>query len=152
MQYPDQAGTLSLVVSGGTGKVANQNVGLAGGYPGNSQLDLVVRGIDVPQLADTSAIPGDLNELGGDIEVLLRRDSGGQWWIYHERVSKGSGSALSAGGVSSREVILDAARTLIASKGLRRHGHLGPVLVVRATGQFDLLSLRKQARCAGLAA
>ena len=49
VQHPDQAGTMSLVVSG-TGKVANQNVGLAGGYPGNSQLDLVVRGIAVPQL------------------------------------------------------------------------------------------------------
>ncbi|MGC8917749.1 hydantoinase B/oxoprolinase family protein [Streptomyces sp. PG2] len=50
VQHPDQSGDMSLVVSG-TGKVANQNVGLAGGHPGNSQLDLVVRGIDVPQLA-----------------------------------------------------------------------------------------------------
>jgi N-methylhydantoinase B len=69
VQHPDQTGTMSLVVSG-TGKVANQNVGLAGGYPGNSQLDLVVRGIDVPQLAGATAIPADLDELGGDVEVL----------------------------------------------------------------------------------
>jgi N-methylhydantoinase B len=69
VQHPDQAGTMSLVVSG-TGKVANQNVGLAGGYPGNSQLDLVVRGIDVPQLAGATAIPADLDELGGAVEVL----------------------------------------------------------------------------------
>ncbi|SFN54223.1 hydantoinase B/oxoprolinase family protein [Actinomadura madurae] len=69
VQHPDQKGTMHLVVSG-TGKVANQNVGLAGGYPGNSQLDLVVRGIDVPQLAGASAIPADLDELGGESEVL----------------------------------------------------------------------------------
>jgi N-methylhydantoinase B len=69
VQHPDQRGTMSLVVSG-TGKVANQNVGLAGGYPGNSQLDLVVRGIDVPQLAGAASLPADLGELGGEIEVL----------------------------------------------------------------------------------
>lgn len=69
VQHPDQTGTMSLVVSG-TGKAANQNVGLAGGHPGNSQLDLVVRGIDVPRLAGATAIPAGLDELGGDIEVL----------------------------------------------------------------------------------
>lgn len=69
VQHPDQRDPMSLVVSG-TGKVANQNVGLAGGYPGNSQLDLVVRGVEVPQLAGASAIPGDLDELGGEVEVL----------------------------------------------------------------------------------
>jgi N-methylhydantoinase B len=69
VQHPDQSGSMSLVVSG-TGKVANQNVGLAGGYPGNSQLDLVVRGIDVPQLAGATATPADLDNLGGEIEVL----------------------------------------------------------------------------------
>lgn len=60
---------MSLVVSG-TGKAANQNVGLAGGYPGNSQLDLVVRGVNEPQLAQAVTIPADLDELGGTIEVL----------------------------------------------------------------------------------
>lgn len=69
VQHPDQSGTMSLVMSG-TGKAANQNVGLAGGYPGNSQLDLVMRGIDAPQLAGATAIPTDLDDLGGDIEVL----------------------------------------------------------------------------------
>jgi 2-polyprenyl-6-methoxyphenol hydroxylase-like FAD-dependent oxidoreductase len=69
VQHPDQRGTMSLVVSG-TGKVANQNVGLAGGHPGNSQLDLVVRGVHQPQLAQAVTIPGDLGELGGEIEVL----------------------------------------------------------------------------------
>jgi N-methylhydantoinase B len=69
VQHPDQSGTMSLVVSG-TGKVANQNVGLAGGYPGNSQLDLVVRGIGVPRLAGATRIPAALDELGGEIEVL----------------------------------------------------------------------------------
>ncbi|MGI5227921.1 hydantoinase B/oxoprolinase family protein [Actinoallomurus sp. CA-142502] len=69
VQHPDQTGTMSLVVSG-TGKAANQNVGLAGGHPGNSQLDLVVRGIDAPRLAGATAIPAGLDELGGAIEVL----------------------------------------------------------------------------------
>ncbi|GAA5115137.1 hydantoinase B/oxoprolinase family protein [Pseudonocardia adelaidensis] len=69
VQHPDQVGSMSLVVSG-TGKVANQNVGLAGGHPGNSQLDLVVRGIDVPRLAGATTIPADLDELGGEVEVL----------------------------------------------------------------------------------
>ncbi|USX52860.1 hydantoinase B/oxoprolinase family protein [Lentzea sp. HUAS12] len=69
VQHPDQSGRMSLVVSG-NGKVANQNVGLAGGYPGNSQLDLVVRGIDGPQLADVTSIPAGLDELGGQVEVL----------------------------------------------------------------------------------
>ncbi|WP_434447344.1 hydantoinase B/oxoprolinase family protein [Lentzea sp. E54] len=69
VQHPDQSGRMSLVVSG-NGKVANQNVGLAGGYPGNSQLDLVVRGIDGPQLARAASIPGGLDELGGQVEVL----------------------------------------------------------------------------------
>src|ERR1044072_5213819 len=66
VQHPDQSGTMSLVVSG-TGKAANQNVGLAGGYPGNSQLDLVVRGIDVPQLAGAVTIPAGLDDIGGDV-------------------------------------------------------------------------------------
>jgi len=69
VQHPDQRDAMSLVVSG-TGKVANQNVGLAGGYPGNSQLDLVVRGIDAPQLANANVLPVGLEELGGEIEVL----------------------------------------------------------------------------------
>ncbi|MFD9700383.1 hydantoinase B/oxoprolinase family protein [Lentzea sp. NPDC059081] len=66
VQHPDQSGRMSLVVSG-NGKAANQNVGLAGGYPGNSQLDLVVRGISSPQ---ATALPTDLGELGGEVEVL----------------------------------------------------------------------------------
>jgi N-methylhydantoinase B len=69
VQHPEQHDDMSLVVSG-TGKVANQNVGLAGGYPGNSQLDLVVRGIERPQLIDAATIPSGLHELGGQTEVL----------------------------------------------------------------------------------
>jgi N-methylhydantoinase B len=69
VQHPDQSGPMSLVVSG-TGKVVNQNVGLAGGYPGNSQVDLVIRNIDEPQLAGAHGIPSGLDELGGDLEVL----------------------------------------------------------------------------------
>lgn len=69
VQHPDQDTEMSLVVSG-NGKAANQNVGLAGGYPGNSQLDIVVRDVAVPQLVGASSIPGGLDELGGEPEVL----------------------------------------------------------------------------------
>lgn len=69
VQHPQQTESMALVVSG-TGKVANQNVGLAGGYPGNSQLDLVVRNIAVPQLSGASSIPSDLDQLDGQVEVL----------------------------------------------------------------------------------
>ncbi|GAB2480275.1 hydantoinase B/oxoprolinase family protein [Nocardiopsis aegyptia] len=69
VQHPGQNEPMSLVVSG-TGKVANQNVGLAGGYPGNSQLDMVVRDIAVPQLKDATTIPAGLDEVGGRTEVL----------------------------------------------------------------------------------
>ena len=70
VQHPGPEGRRCRWSSPGPGKAANQNVGLAGGYPGNSQLDLVVRGISDPQLVQAAAIPADLGELGGDIEVL----------------------------------------------------------------------------------
>ncbi|MBL0885918.1 hydantoinase B/oxoprolinase family protein [Myceligenerans indicum] len=69
VQHPQQDAPMSLVVSG-TGKVANQNVGLAGGYPGNSQLDMVVRDIELPQLKGATTVPADLDEVGGRAEVL----------------------------------------------------------------------------------
>jgi N-methylhydantoinase B len=69
VQHPDQDTVMSLVVSG-NGKAANQNVGLAGGYPGNSQLDIVVRDVALPQLVGANSIPGDLDQLGGEAEVL----------------------------------------------------------------------------------
>jgi N-methylhydantoinase B len=69
VQHPEQTGTMSLVVSG-SGKAANQNVGLSGGYPGNSQLDMVIRDIDVPQLRSATAIPAGLDHLGGSVDVL----------------------------------------------------------------------------------
>ncbi|MET8428744.1 hydantoinase B/oxoprolinase family protein [Nocardia sp. NPDC004860] len=69
VQHPHQSEPVSLVVSG-TGKVANQNVGLAGGYPGNSQLDMVIRQIGTPQLKSASSIPADLDQLGGMMDVL----------------------------------------------------------------------------------
>lgn len=69
VQHPQQSDPMTLVVSGG-GKVANQNVGLAGGYPGNSQLDMVIRGIATPQLKGANSIPGQLDELGGRLDVL----------------------------------------------------------------------------------
>lgn len=66
--HPSQRAKMSLVVSG-TGKATNQNVGLAGGYPGNTQLDIVVH-CNVPELFAAGRIPASLEELGGQQEVL----------------------------------------------------------------------------------
>ncbi|MDH6288232.1 hydantoinase B/oxoprolinase family protein [Rhodococcus opacus] len=67
--HPYQTERMSLTVSG-TGKAANQNVGLAGGYPGNTQLDIVVRGSRIRELFETGVIPERLEELGDGQEIL----------------------------------------------------------------------------------
>lgn len=58
------------LVTSGAGKAASQNVGLAGGYPGNTQLDLVFRGGAVGELLAAGRLPGELAELGDSREVL----------------------------------------------------------------------------------
>ncbi|AGZ40902.1 hydantoinase B/oxoprolinase family protein [Actinoplanes friuliensis] len=109
VQHPDQSEPMSLVVSG-TGKVANQNVGLAGGYPGNSQLDLVVRGIDRPQLAGARTIPAGLDDLGGRTEVLPcegeSRLGPGDALYLHWQAGGGYGDPLLREAESVREDVL----------------------------------------------
>jgi N-methylhydantoinase B len=67
--HPAQRTPMNLVVSG-TGKATNQNVGLAGGYPGNTQLDIVIRGGRVRELFASGRLPSTLDELGGSWDVL----------------------------------------------------------------------------------
>jgi N-methylhydantoinase B len=67
--HPAQTKRMNLVVSG-TGKATNQNVGLAGGYPGNTQLDIVVRNSRIAELFAAGRIPASLEEFGGTLDVL----------------------------------------------------------------------------------
>jgi N-methylhydantoinase B len=59
-----------------TGKATTQNNGLAGGYPGNTELDIIVRSAHVTELLKTGQLPSNLNELGGTTEVMQCEDEG----------------------------------------------------------------------------
>ena len=63
-------GAMRCVVSG-AGKAVSQNVGVAGGYPGNIQRDVIVRGSSVADSLARGLIPGSLEELGGEPELLM---------------------------------------------------------------------------------
>ncbi|MDX3359068.1 hydantoinase B/oxoprolinase family protein [Streptomyces sp. ME02-6978.2a] len=133
VQHPDQSGDMSLVVSG-TGKVANQNVGLAGGHPGNSQLDLVVRGIDVPQLAGARSMPGGLDDLGGTVEVLPCEGEStlgaGDALYLHWQAGGGYGDPLLRPAEDVREDVLQVRVSPDAARNV--YG-----LVLRADGEVD---------------
>jgi N-methylhydantoinase B len=60
---------MSQVVSG-SGKAVSQNTGLAGGYPGNSQLDIAVRGSSVRSGFARGIIPASVQDMGGTQELL----------------------------------------------------------------------------------
>ncbi|WP_370588763.1 hydantoinase B/oxoprolinase family protein [Pseudonocardia sp. C8] len=65
----DTPAPLGAVFSG-SGKTTSQNTGLAGGYPGNSQLDIVLRGAAARQALAAGRIPKDLAEVGGTRDVM----------------------------------------------------------------------------------
>jgi len=60
---------MAMIVSG-SGKAVSMNVGLGGGYPGNSQLDIVVRGSNLRQMFARGEIPSELAELEGSVEYI----------------------------------------------------------------------------------
>jgi N-methylhydantoinase B len=60
---------MAQVVSG-AGKAIPQNVGVAGGYPGNTQLDIAVRNASVREALAAGTIPASAEEMGGTREVL----------------------------------------------------------------------------------
>lgn len=74
------SGSLAVVAHGtslpihlgfaGGGKAISQNVGLAGGYPGASQLDLVIRGSQAHKALSTGQVPTELAALGGDADIM----------------------------------------------------------------------------------
>lgn len=57
------------LVLASAGKAVAQNNGLAGGYPGNTGLDVVVRQANVSQALADGRIPQSLEELGADVEI-----------------------------------------------------------------------------------
>jgi len=64
----DTPAPMAQVISG-TGKAVPMNVGLAGGYPGNTQVDATVRDANVQELFAQGVIPAALEEIGGHLEV-----------------------------------------------------------------------------------
>ncbi len=52
------------LVLASAGKAVSQNNGLAGGYPGNTGLDAVARGINVHALLGSGSVPQSLDDLG----------------------------------------------------------------------------------------
>ncbi|WHU46516.1 hydantoinase B/oxoprolinase family protein [Gordonia sp. L191] len=57
----------------GNGKARPDASGLAGGYPGGVQTDLIVRGGDVGSLLAGGTIPQTVEEIGGSVEVIPNR-------------------------------------------------------------------------------
>ncbi|HWD03668.1 MAG TPA: hydantoinase B/oxoprolinase family protein [Amycolatopsis sp.] len=65
-------------VFSGSGKATTQNAGLAGGYPGNTQLDIVLRGSDVLGTLAAGRVPRSLDDItatrdvmGGEVETMI---------------------------------------------------------------------------------
>lgn len=54
----------------GNGKARPGAVGLAGGYPGGAQRDVIVRGADVSSLFEQGVMPASLDEIGGTQESI----------------------------------------------------------------------------------
>ncbi|MEU7813762.1 hydantoinase B/oxoprolinase family protein [Pseudonocardia sp. NPDC049154] len=57
-------------VFSGSGKATTMNAGLAGGYPGNTQLDMVLRGADAWNLLAAGRVPRSLEEVGGTRDIM----------------------------------------------------------------------------------
>ena len=57
------------LVFASAGKAVSQNGGLAGGYPGNTGLEVLVRGSDVHTALAEGRIPQTVEEFGGDAEI-----------------------------------------------------------------------------------
>lgn len=57
------------LVLASAGKAVSQNVGLAGGYPGNTGVDVLVRGSRFRELVAEGKLPAALDALGGTTEL-----------------------------------------------------------------------------------
>ncbi len=57
------------LVFASAGKAVSQNGGLAGGYPGNTGLEVLVRGVDVHAALAEGRIPQTVADFGGDAQI-----------------------------------------------------------------------------------
>ena len=60
---------MALVLSG-SGKAAPMTVGLAGGYPGNTQYDVIIRNADLAATMEAGRIPDTLDDIKGEREIV----------------------------------------------------------------------------------
>lgn len=67
--HDSPGGGVRLVISA-TGKAVPQAPGLSGGYPANTQYDVLVRNSDIWKVLRAGRIPGSLEEVGGKVEVM----------------------------------------------------------------------------------
>jgi N-methylhydantoinase B len=58
---------MSLILSG-SGKAVSMNVGIHGGYPGNTQLDVTIRDSNAQELMRGGVMPAELSEIAGGVE------------------------------------------------------------------------------------
>jgi N-methylhydantoinase B len=90
---PHDTETPMQSVSSGAGKAVNVNVGAAGGYPGNSQLDVIVRNSRIHEILGRGGIPSRLDELGRDSYIVQCQDETilGPQDVYYMRWTGGGG-------------------------------------------------------------
>lgn len=121
MPHDSPLDQLHLVLSA-TGKALPQAPGLSGGYPANTQYDVLVRGSDVNATLQNGRIPRVIAELGGEplimpahLETSLAADD-----VYYTHWQGGGGygdpllrqPASVAGDLERQRVSPEAARTL----------------------------------------
>jgi N-methylhydantoinase B len=149
----DTAAPLGGVFSG-SGKAVPMSLGLAGGYPGSTQLDVIYRGAQVRELLATGRIPTSVDELGGapdvigaEAETLVMPDDA---MFLHWQAGGGYGDPLRrdaaavAGDVRSELVSPAAARDLY---GVVLDG-AGGVDEAATTAQRAELRRHRRERCA----
>lgn len=56
-------------VIAGSGKAVPMNLGIAGGYPGSTQIDLTIRRANAEELMRGAVIPQDLDQIEGEVEL-----------------------------------------------------------------------------------
>jgi N-methylhydantoinase B len=83
---------MHLVISA-TGKALPQASGSAGGYPSNTQYDVITRNSRVRELFRLGRIPADLNELGGTAEEIAPEFETDLGWddVYYTNWQGGGG-------------------------------------------------------------